>query len=118
MNIRAHHLLCMRYFQGKGYSKEFIRNFYFVLKKLPGEKIRVVNSVDVICEKCPHNDDSVCKKKKDSERKTRQMDNRLIKTAKISLEKEYLYSKLKDLVKNIKAKDFCKGCEWKKDCNN
>jgi len=118
MNIRAHHLLCIRNFKGKGYNKEFIHNFYFVLKKLPREKIKIVNSVDAICEKCPHNDDGVCKKRNDSERKTRRMDNRLIKIAKISLEKEYLYSKLKDLVKNIKAKDFCKDCEWKDFCEN
>ena len=116
MIIRAHHLLCIRNFKGKGYSQEFIRNFYGVIKRLPKEKIMVTNSVDDLCEKCPHNCKGVCKKKKDSERKTRRMDNRLIMRANIDLNKEYLYDELRRLVKDIKAKDFCIDCEWKEDC--
>ena len=118
MILRAHHLLCIRNFKGKGYSPEFVDNFYRVIKRLPEEEIRIVDSIDVICEKCPHNSKGICKKKKDSERKTRQMDDRLIKSANIDTGKEYSYSGLRELVKNIKARDFCSNCEWKEDCKD
>ena len=50
MDIRAHHLVCMRYFKGKGYSKEFISNFYKVINKLKNNQtIRIVNHPDIIC---------------------------------------------------------------------
>lgn len=115
MILRGHHLLCIRNFKGKGYSEEFIRNFYSVLERLPKEKIKIVNSVDVICGKCPHNK-GICKKEEDSEIKTKQKDDRLIKAANIDLNKKYLYEDLKELVKHIKARDFCDDCEWKDEC--
>ncbi|MAE42479.1 hypothetical protein CMO93_01800 [Candidatus Woesearchaeota archaeon] len=117
MLLRAHHLLCIRNFKGKGYSPEFVRNYYEVLGRLTKANIKIVNSVDVICEKCPHNK-GVCKKEKDSEMKTRKFDDRLIKTANIDLDEEYLYEDLKELVKHIKARDFCNDCEWKSLCTD
>ena len=32
--IRPHHLLCMRYFQGCGYSDEFTENMRYVISNL------------------------------------------------------------------------------------
>jgi hypothetical protein len=117
MILRGHHLLCIRNFKGKGYSPEFVRNYYKVLERLSKEKIKIVNSVDTICGKCPHNE-GICVKKEDSEIKIRQSDDRLIKAANIDLDKEYLYEDLKEMVKHIKAKDFCGDCEWKGMCTN
>lgn len=118
MNIRAHHLLCIRNFKGNGYSKEFVDNFYKVLERLPEERIKIVNSVDVICEKCPHNKKGICKKKKDSEKKARELDGSIINAASINLDEEYSYNKLQKLIRNIHVKDFCKDCEWKDYCQN
>jgi hypothetical protein len=117
MRIRAHHLLCARNFSGKGYSPEFVSNFFHVLRKLPDEKIEVINSVDVICNKCPHNKRGKCQKKRDSVKRVKQLDNAVIKTAKIDMNKRYSYQTLKKLVKEVKTKDFCKDCEWKCYCD-
>jgi|SRR3989339_1912396 len=118
MNIRAHHLLCIRNFKGRGYSEDFIENFYNVLKKLPKENIKIANYVDVICEKCPHNKKGVCKKKEDSEEKTKGLDDSIINAASISLDNEYSYKELQGLIKNIHVRDYCRDCEWKRYCDN
>tara|TARA_Y100000310_G_scaffold343208_1_gene449796 strand:- start:1620 stop:2012 length:393 start_codon:yes stop_codon:yes gene_type:complete len=117
MLLRGHHLLCIRNFKGKGYSPEFVRNYYEVLERLPKEKIKIVNSVDNICGKCPHNK-GICEKREDSEIKIMQSDDKLIKAANIDLDKEYLYEDLKEMVRHIKARDFCGDCEWKKECTD
>ncbi|RJX25491.1 MAG: DUF1284 domain-containing protein [Dethiobacter sp.] len=51
--IRGHHLLCLRYFQGKGYSKKFVEKMGGIessLKSNPRQKIVVINSCDAICD--------------------------------------------------------------------
>lgn len=118
MILRAHHLLCIRNFKGRGYSQEFVDNFYKILERLPEERIKIVNSVDVICKKCPHNKRGVCKKKKDSEKNARKLDNSIINAASINLNEEYLYNKLRRLIKNIHVRNFCGDCEWKNYCQN
>ena len=61
MIIRAHHLLCMRYFEGRGYSEEFVSNFYKIIDEFGSNPvIQVVNYPEVICGKCPYNINSMC----------------------------------------------------------
>ncbi len=121
MNIRAHHLLCMKYFKGKGYSKEFVSNFYKVIKKLKDNSIiKVINHPDVICGSCPHNANSKCTKKgPDFEKEVEKKDNIVIKHLELNPNQEI---KAKDagklvILKLSKIKEICIDCEWQKYCN-
>ncbi len=59
--LRAHHGMCAYFFKGKGYSDEFTAHMSEVIKKLQGgATVCLVDSVDVICEKCPNNQAGVC----------------------------------------------------------
>lgn len=54
--IRPHHLLCMRYFQGCGYSDEFTENMRYVISNLKnGSEVLLTRGCDDICRKCPNN---------------------------------------------------------------
>lgn len=120
MNIRAHHLLCMKYFKGKGYSKEFVSNFSEVLTQLKDNPIiKVINHPDIICKPCPHNNNNKCIKKPDSEEKVRKKDNIIMKYLGITVNKKI---KAKDAISLVnlnltKLKQTCKDCQWKKYCN-
>ncbi len=120
MNIRAHHLLCVKYFKSKGYSKEFVSNFSKVIKKLQNNPtIKVINHTDVICSPCPHNINNKCTKKPDSEEKVRKKDNIIIKHLGMTLNQEI---KAKDAISLVnlnltKLKTTCKDCQWKEYCN-
>ena len=122
MNIRAHHLLCMRNFQGKGYSKEFVDNFYKVIDKIKKGNpfVKVTNKPDIICSACPYNEDGCIKKGPDSELKVRCKDNRVIKLVGISLNKSIKANKLMRLVDKKAGKGIiptiCKDCQWLKYC--
>lgn len=62
--LRVHHLLCIPLFRGAGYSGEFAENMTAKIRELkanPFEKVRLVCSPDMICEKCPNrNPDNTC----------------------------------------------------------
>ncbi|MFZ3383038.1 MAG: DUF1284 domain-containing protein [Candidatus Methanoperedens sp.] len=55
--LRGHHLICLNFFRGEGYSEDFIKNIYEVLKK---EKVEIVSGPDEVCAKCPYLKDEKC----------------------------------------------------------
>src|SRR3989338_10122876 len=117
MTIRAHHLLCMRYFNGKGYSKEFVSNFYTVLSELKNNPaIKIVNSPDVICSSCPHNIKGRCVKKgPDFENEVKEKDALVIAILGLRLEQKISFKEATMIVssKLPDVKEVCKECEWK-----
>ena len=53
--IRAHHAMCLYFFQGRGYSGEFVENMSrmkAILEKNP--EISLMDSPDDICAACPN----------------------------------------------------------------
>ncbi|MBQ8960285.1 MAG: DUF1284 domain-containing protein [Ruminococcus sp.] len=54
--IRPHHALCTAFFEGKGYSGEFVRNMAAVKERLASEdpEVRLTAGWDMICRGCPH----------------------------------------------------------------
>ena len=58
--IRAHALLCLQGFRGKGYSPEFVKRMGEVadiVRKDPNRVVRVLASADTFCAVCPHQND-------------------------------------------------------------
>lgn len=50
VNLRAHHLLCLLTYIGKGYSPEFIANYDAIVVRLnAGEDARLVTGPDDVC---------------------------------------------------------------------
>ena len=60
--VRPHHGLCGEFFQGKGYSSEFVSNMSIVLSELnAGDPfIRLTVGTDSICFGCPNNVEGIC----------------------------------------------------------
>jgi len=120
INIRAHHLLCMKYFKGKGYSPEFVSNFYKVIKSLENNPIiRITNGVDIICSACPRSKEKRCVEKDSSfEGEMTEKDNKVIRYLGIELNAGIKIKKARNLVdQNLeKLKEICEGCEWLEYC--
>jgi hypothetical protein len=58
ITLRPHHLLCIRNFIGKGYSKDFVDNMKSLINTLeenPNQKVLIKSGLDDICKKCPEN---------------------------------------------------------------
>lgn len=55
MRLRAHNLLCIQGFVGKGYSPEFVANMKATVDELgEGTEVIVVDGPDRLCEACPN----------------------------------------------------------------
>ena len=63
-NLRAHHGMCLAFFQGKGYSGDFVENMgqmKDILEDNP--RIRLMDSPDDICAACPNRLTESCAEK-------------------------------------------------------
>ncbi len=117
-NLRPHHLLCISFFEGKGYSPEFIDNMIKVINRLErASLIRLIVATDSICSCCPHNQDSKCS----SESKVNYYDKTVLSICKLQEGQLLNFHKLKELVDTqiIRAERLaavCGDCQWYTIC--
>lgn len=53
--LRPHHGICIQFFQGKGYNKEFVENMKNILKTLTKNPIlQLTSNADCLCMSCPN----------------------------------------------------------------
>ena len=73
--IRAHHGMCFFFFQGKGYSGEFIENMRRMKRKLEqNPEVVLLAEPDDVCARCPNNLGGVCA----SSEKTKRYDTQVL----------------------------------------
>ena len=105
--LRPHHVLCINFYVGKGYSKEFTENMSQIIENLQKNPlIEITTGHDVICSKCPCGD---CTGKAES------YDRKVIAIAVISGKMHW-----KDLQKTVREKiidtgrlhEVCGDCQW------
>ena len=118
MKLRGHHLICLNFFKGEGYSKDFINNIKKILKS---DKIEVVHQADEVCAKCPYLSDGICKYKENSDEEIKKLDELAFKLLKIYpnsiIDWHTIKKKLPKMMKEWK-KYACKNCDWLKICEN
>ena len=117
--LRGHHLLCLKGFQGYGYSEEFTKNMISVndKRKLKETTVKLTNSSDDSCKSCPNLKNNICENEDQNERII-SMDNEVLN----HLEKrEYnsveLFEKI-DTIFNTKESisKVCSKCVWHEEC--
>lgn len=112
--LRAHHGLCLRFFQGKGYSGEFVRNM--AEKKGALERnplVRVTAQADEICRACPNNLSGQCA----SAEKAARYDREVLSRCGLTSGEVLPYRELEERVlKNIlipgHREEICGDCQW------
>lgn len=116
--LRAHHGMCLAFFEGKGYSEEFITHMLRVKSDLEDNlNVRIICKTDDICSKCPNNINGECL----SEEKVKEYDIEVLKRCNLSEDDTISYIEFKDLVyKNIlipeKREEICGNCQWNELC--
>lgn len=116
IRLRAHHLICLQNFEGKGYSQAFVENMQRVvncLKEHPEDDlICVVEGGDDLCSCCPFYQKNKCSAFNFVE----QLDRSYAPL----FPKKMSYHQLKMLTnKQLDAAKFesiCKHCEWWSVC--
>lgn len=114
IRIRPHHALCAQFFEGKGYSEQFVEHMYAILSKLDrGASVTVTDGCDAICEGCPNNRRGVC----ETDEKVRAIDARAIEAMGLHSGDALPWQELSALAKEKiilpeKLKNVCRDCEW------
>ena len=117
--LRPHHGICIGFFQGKGYSKEFTEHMTDTIKYLEenNPQICVASSTDEICRACPNNINGQC----NGDEKVSAIDKRCLDAVNIKDSTIINYKDYKALIKEkILDKaigiNICKDCQWSHIC--
>lgn len=117
--IRPHHGLCIRFFQGKGYSPEFITNMTEIVEKL-GEnpEIRLVSGGDALCRTCPNRVGDVdCR----SDEKVRGYDRAVLDRCGLDYDSvlswQAFSARVEAEILDLNLREtICGGCQWTDLC--
>ena len=120
IRLRGHHLICLQFFQGEGYSPKFVENLNRVIQKASsGTQIAVVEGTDDVCVACPHIDDSRCAHKPDSENTIKLLDEMALGLLGVEPCQSVKWDQMKELTMAIPDSGlavFCRDCDWEKLC--
>ncbi|MCW3490429.1 DUF1284 domain-containing protein [Dethiobacter alkaliphilus] len=114
LTLRAHHLLCLPRFRGRGYSEEFTANMAAVAKSLsenPRQMVRITDGPDDICDFCPHLNNRQCVNARNVKKRDRQVLAFLGLQAGESREYAFLQQRLHAL-KGAAFQKCCTDCGW------
>lgn len=117
--LRPHHGLCIRFFEGKGYSGEFTEHMAEVIRNLDKDtQIRITAGCDCICGKCPNYNGTKC----GSEDHVMSFDREVMVFAGISPEQKLTYGEFQNKIEEGifipgRFELVCGDCAWGEICH-
>lgn len=117
--LRGHHLLCLFFFNGEGYTPEFINNLRDTIKRAEEGEIEIVRGADSICMQCPNLKDDRCCYENNAEEEIQAMDQKALDLLKVTPGKRVTLSALRERLPTIFPawyKTYCRECDWLKVC--
>lgn len=116
--IRAHHGMCLAFFQGMGYSEEFAKHMGKIkqgMEKNP--RVCIIDEADDICVYCPNCVSGSCQ----TAEKAEGYDRRVLALCGLEAGSEMEWMDFKKLVKEKvldagKRKAVCGDCQWDEFC--
>lgn len=114
--IRAHHGVCLYFFQGKGYSGEFVENMgkmKAILEKNP--EISLMDSPDDICAACPNRLTENCAEK------ASRYDREVLRRCGLSAGERLPYQEfsrkvIETILRPGVRAEICGDCQWSSLC--
>ena len=119
--LRGHHLLCLHFFHGEGYDKEFADNLAMVLDLLgaPVRALDIVYGPDDVCVKCRHLQHGKCMHSDNADEEIRAMDAMAMRLLSVSPGKLIGWDEIR---RRLPAAfpawhaAHCRCCEWRRAC--
>ncbi|MBR1383569.1 MAG: DUF1284 domain-containing protein [Ruminococcus sp.] len=118
--LRPHHILCIGFFEGKGYSDDFVQNMYHVISQLDNNAfIQLTMQADVVCSRCPLDTNGVCS----TDKKAASYDAAVLRLTGLSSGSTYTWDYLRSVIKEkiLSCGDLftvCGTCKWYEICSN
>ncbi len=114
--LRGHHLICLNFFRGEGYSEDFIKNIYSIIEK---EEIEIVKGPDDVCSRCPYLRNDKCSSQEYTDENIMLQDKEALKLLRLSpgmiVDRKSVLAKIPQIIEKWKEK-FCLDCGYRKVC--
>ncbi len=109
LTLRPHHVLCMNFYEGKGYDGAFTENAGAVLRRLrAGEPFTVTPGPDALCAACPNLTQGLCRWQK----KVLRYDERAAALLQLKEYGEYTFNAFPRPLAAALLPEVCADCEW------
>ena len=121
IRLRPHHGLCLSFFEGYGYSEEFVANMKAVeasIQETNGlQEIEIVLEADDICKCCPNLEQGTC----NSQEKVNDYDQAVLQLCGLEEHQRLSYREFHELVQydiisTNQLEQVCKNCQWFSIC--
>lgn len=120
IRLRAHHLVCLHFFTGAGYSLEFVEELSRVLARAAsGDDVLVVSGTDDVCAVCPFRLGNACAYYPGAEADIRHMDERALALLEARVSDVVLWESIREripLIFSTWREEFCRECDWRATC--
>lgn len=119
--LRGHHLICLHFFDGKGYSAGFVENLRETLQRAEAQGVEVAGGPDDVCLKCPHLDGSSCNFEGQSEGEISDMDEFALMLLNVSPGDRRGWDVIREelpVAFPTWEKLYCGRCLWRKACED
>ncbi len=118
MKLRGHHLICLQFFKGKGYNKDFVENAKKMVEFWENNPAEIVKEADDVCKRCPFQKNGRCSHPK---YKVDEIDELALTLLGLKtgdkVKKDFVKKQLPKIFEEWKEK-ACRNCEWKKICKD
>ncbi len=117
--LRGHHLVCLHFFRGEGYSEEFVKNLARVVRTAQDMGIEVHHGADDVCAQCPHLNNARCQFSEDADRGIGEMDRMALDLLKLSRRAKIGWAEIEEKIGEIFPawhRTFCATCSWRWAC--
>ncbi|WP_334109772.1 DUF1284 domain-containing protein [Thermodesulfitimonas autotrophica] len=120
LKLRGHHLICLHFFRGEGYSQEFVANLREVVARAQaGEEVELVAGADDVCRACPALEGDKCQAKPGVDAAIRKMDAAAAAHLGVKVGERVRWAAVKEKVAATPPgwfAAFCAGCDWEQVC--
>lgn len=116
MELRGHHLVCLHFYRGEGYSPAFVEHLAEIVRRAEeGEEIKVAPEADDVCRACPYLQGGCCEHKEGADEEIRKLDRAALAFLQVNPGDRVSWQDLREKVlaaPNRWFDSFCTGCNW------
>ena len=117
--LRGHHLVCLQFFHGEGYTAEFVENLRIIKELMQDELIQISDGSDDVCGKCAYRENDACGYGEHGDEKIREMDETALKLLKTApggrVSGDEIREELPRMFREWHSA-YCTACEWRRVC--
>lgn len=119
VRLRGHHVVCLHFYQGEGYSEEFVDNLWRVMERLETERFELAEGADDVCESCPSLHEGVCVSESGGEAEIRRIDALALELLGLEVGAKLEFAAMRERLVGVLPQwraSACAGCGFESLC--